>query len=226
MIPWPPGNDTRPLPLVYLIGDSIRGSYQRLIEALFGKQATVDGPRDNSFDSANIRRRLDEWLAGTLPNALALNCGLHDVRRARPDGNLQVPLEAYLENLDGIMGRIVEHAIPRPLWVTTTPVNETVHNANREYDRFNADIDRYNAAALSLALRHGWEVVDLHGVILGGPADRFLAADGVHLNDNGRLAAAGALLPALRERIDACLGLEAHRRSESHVQFSVGYRLE
>jgi len=214
-------------PTLFLVGDSVRGSYQSLLQALFGAQAKVRGPRDNAFDSANTRRRLGEWLGDLQPSVITLNCGLHDIRRNRESGIRQVELEDYRANMDGVIthAKGIKHC--SVFVVTTTPVLEDLHQASRDYDRLNADVDAYNAVLCDLADRHGGlPVIDLHSAIAGGPVARFISHDGVHLNDAGRLAAASAVAKILRPRVDEALGLSGWDAQEAAVQNSLSFRLE
>jgi lysophospholipase L1-like esterase len=137
-----------------------------------------------------------------------------------------VELEDYRANMDGVIthAKGIKHCSVSV--VTTTPVLEALHQASRDYDRLNADVDAYNAVLCDLADRHGLPVIDLHSAIAGGPAERLISHDGVHLNDAGRLAAASALAKTLRPRVDEALGLSGWDAEEAAVQNSLSFRLE
>ena len=82
-----------------LVGDSIRLGYApRVAERLTGK-AVVISPPENGGDSANVLAHLDEWVIRLKPDVVHLNCGLHDLKRAKNDGRHQVELDRYKENL-------------------------------------------------------------------------------------------------------------------------------
>jgi lysophospholipase L1-like esterase len=128
--------------------------------------------------------------------------------------------------MDAILAKAGRITGCRLFVVTTTPVIEALHQASRDYDRLNADIDIYNAVLCDLAARHGLPLIDLHKAIAVGPAARLIAHDGVHLNDAGRLAAASILATTLRPCVDEVLGLSGLAAQEAAVNNSLSFRLE
>src|SRR3954451_17989784 len=87
------------LPKVVLIGDSIRMGYApKVAERLAGKAGVISSP-DNGGDSANVLANLDEWVVRQKPDVVHLNCGLHDLKRAKQDGRHQVEIDGYIDNL-------------------------------------------------------------------------------------------------------------------------------
>jgi len=65
---------------VVLIGDSIRLGYQETVAQELAGRAQVWGPPENSGDSVNVRRHLEEWVLSRRPTVVHLNCGLHDIK--------------------------------------------------------------------------------------------------------------------------------------------------
>jgi len=163
------------LPRLYVLGDSISIHYGPWLEAALRGNMTYDrkgglvGDLDdpegaNGGDSRRVlsylKRRRQE--GGFSADFLLLNCGLHDVRRnPGSDGN-QVPLPEYRENLKAIASVSAEMKL-RVIWVRTTPVCDEVHNARTQsFQRYEADVGRYNREADTLMAGLGVAVIDLH----------------------------------------------------------------
>lgn len=214
------------LPSIFLVGDSVRGSYQGLLAALFRGEAKVSGPRDNSFDSRHTRERLSRWLGEERPDIITWNNGLHDIRRNRSTGAHQVERAEYAENIDAIAGLLLALAPGKVIWLTTTPVVESWHQLARDYDRLNATIDDYNRIAGEIVSRYGIPVIDLHGVIASGPVETLLVKDGVHLNDRGRLLAAATIAEKIRPWLNVLLGRGEEGDVHAQVQASMSVQVE
>lgn len=171
---------------VILIGDSIRIGYQGEATNGLADVAYVWGPDENCRDSNNVLGQLDHWVLKRDCDVLHLNCGLHDIKRAKGGEVNQVPLEKYRENLTRIFQRIRD-AKPDTtiIWATTTPVIERLHNAERDFDRYEQDVADYNAAAREIARSFGLLINDLHGVVERADKGKILLNDGVHYTDDG-----------------------------------------
>jgi len=171
---------------VILIGDSIRQGYQGEATNGLADAAYVWGPDDNGGDSSNVLAHLDEWVLRRDCDVLHLNCGLHDIKRAKGGETNQVPIEQYRGNLRQIFQR-VRDAKPNTtiIWATITPVIEKLHNAEREFDRYEADVAAYNTAAREVAGRFNLIVNDLNAVVERAGKGKILLNDGVHYTDDG-----------------------------------------
>ena len=183
------------LPRVVLVGDSIRLGYApRVAERLAGK-AVVISPPENGGDSANVLAHLDEWVIRQKPDVVHLNCGLHDLKRSKKDGHHQVELDRYAENLRRIVARIREGTDAALVFADTTPILDERHaRRGADFDRTEADVRRYNAAAVAVMGELGVPVHDLHWVVEQGGPETMLGPDGTHYTAAGsdRLAEAVA----------------------------------
>ena len=183
------------LPRVVLVGDSIRLGYAaRVAERLAGK-AVVISPPENGGDSANVLAHLDEWVLRQKPDVVHLNCGLHDLKRSKTDGHHQVELDRYAENLRRIVARIREGTDAALVFADTTPILDERHaRRGADFDRTEADVRRYNAAAAAVMGELGVPVHDLHWVVEQGGPETMLGPDGTHYTAAGsdRLAEAVA----------------------------------
>jgi dienelactone hydrolase/lysophospholipase L1-like esterase len=180
---------------VVLVGDSICLSYApRVAERLSGR-AIIINPAENGGDSTNVLGHLDEWVIRQKPDVVHLNCGLHDLKRSKADGRHRVELDRYVENLRRIVARIREGTNASLIFADTTPILDERHVRRGEgVDRTEADVLRYNAAAVAAMRESGVPVNDLHWVVEHGGRETMLGPDGTHYNAAGsdRLAEAVA----------------------------------
>ena len=82
-----------------------------------------------------------------------VNCGLHDLKRAFGAAS-EVPLDEYERNVRQILQRL-QRELGVVVWATTTPVDENWHHQNKGFDRLEADVEAYNAAARAVAVDLG-----------------------------------------------------------------------
>ena len=184
------------LPRVVLIGDSIRLGYApRVAELLSGRAVVISLP-ENGGDSGNVLAHLNEWVDRQKPDVVHLNCGLHDLKRFKTNGHHQVELDRYTVDL-----RQIRH--PHPcrdrcrglVFANTTPILDERHaRRGADFDRTEADVRRYNAAATAIMNEMGVPVHDLHWVVEQGNSETMLGPDGTHYTAAGsdRLAEAVA----------------------------------
>jgi dienelactone hydrolase/lysophospholipase L1-like esterase len=183
------------LPKVVLIGDSIRMGYAPLVAQSLAGKARVVSAAGNGGDSANVLAHLDDGVVREQPDVVHLNCGLHDVKRDKTDGRYQVGLEPYVANLERIVARVRGETAASLVFATTTPILDERHAQRKaSFDRFEADVARYNAAALAVMRAAGVPVHDLHWVVEQAGVAAALGPDGTHYTPDGnaRLAAAVA----------------------------------
>ena len=200
--------ETEDASIVYLIGDSISVNYGTYLERLLpqrfrlmrrsgDKEAleNLDIPQgSNSGDSAAVLEFVrDRFSAGAcFPKLLLWNCGLHDIKRDRKTGALQVPLDAYRCNLTAMV-EILNASGIRSAWVRITPVDDVIHNQRHhlEFHRFASDCDAYNATADQVMQDHEVPVIDLYGFTRQLGSGDVLYCDHVHFHEEiSRLQAA------------------------------------
>jgi lysophospholipase L1-like esterase/dienelactone hydrolase len=183
------------LPKVVLLGDSIRLGYAPLVAKRLAGKARVVSPAANGGDSANVLKNLDEWAIREEPDLVHFNCGLHDLKLSKSGRQHQVALAAYERNLRQIVARIRQETSAAIVFANTTPIHDERH-ARRvaDFDRSEADVRRYNAAAAAVMREAGVVVNDLHWVVEQGGVERLLDQDGTHYTPAGyeRLAEAVA----------------------------------
>ena len=172
------------LPLVVLIGDSIRMGYQDHVISQLAGRAEVWGPEENGGDSRNVLTHLDQWVLARQPDLVHVNCGLHDLKRAFGEES-EVPLAEYGRNVRQILQRLQRELDGAVVWAATTPVDETWHHQNKGFDRLEADVEVYNAGARAVAVDLGVPIDDLFAIVEREGKARLLTQDGVHFTEEG-----------------------------------------
>ena len=170
--------------LVVLIGDSIRMGYQDHVASELADRAEVWVPEENGGDSRNVLAHLDQWVFSRQPDLVHVNCGLHDLKRAF-GAESEVPLDEYERNVRQILQKLQRELNGAVVWVSTTPVDENLHHQNKGFDRLEADVDAYNAAACAVAEDLGVPIDDLFAVVEREGKARLLTQDGVHFTEEG-----------------------------------------
>lgn len=163
-----------------LIGDSIRAGYQDTVREQLRGAVEIWEPAENGGNSRNVLAHLDAWAISRSPDVIHINCGLHDLRRQFGQDDPAVPLQEYGENVRAILTRLQSETDATVLWASTTPVNEVWHHNKKRFDRFEADVDAYNAAARGIACELGIQINDLFSVVRKVGRDNLLQPDGVH----------------------------------------------
>lgn len=196
---------TDDLPVVVLIGDSIRIGYEPFVtERLQGKARVVSPGEENGGDSANVLRGLDRWVIEHRPAVIHFNCGLHDIKVDRSTQKHQVEANAYRANLRQLRERLERETSARLVFATTTPVLDTRHQANKPFDRREADVESYNAIAREV-LTSGLGPVainDLHAEAKKVGLESALRNDGVHFTPAASKALAGAVAAAIEKALE------------------------
>jgi len=186
------------MPLVIVIGDSIRMGYQRFVQEELCDEAEVWGPTQNGGTSANVLAHLNEWVIDRNPDILHLNCGLHDIKKEFGAKDNNIPLEEYKQNVEQILQRILEENKARVIWAMTTPVNEEWHHERKGFDRFEADVEAYNREAIQIAQKLGVQINNLYEVVMKAGRDGLLQKDGVHFTEEGSALLGQAVAGAVR----------------------------
>lgn len=173
------------LPKVVLIGDSIRLGYTAPVAKRLEKIAQVISPEPNGGDSANVLAHLDEWALRGRPVLVHLNCGLHDLKRDKKTKQFQVSLEQYQANLREIITRVRASGAAL-VFANTTPIDDERHaKRGAEFDRTEAEVRRYNAAAERVMRDAKVPVHDLHWLVERRGAQKLQLPDGTHYTPEG-----------------------------------------
>jgi lysophospholipase L1-like esterase len=159
-------------------------------------KAQVVGPSDNCQYSLFTLSSMPRWI-GALgsPDIVRWNNGIHDAGHNPGRSPMQIPIDAYRENLGFILKRLMSHT-EKIIWATTTPVHPDRTFKDTEWAWRNEEIDQYNKVALDLMKSEGIPVNDLHALVRDN-ADQLLSDDMLHLSKAGQEACAKAAVTAI-----------------------------
>jgi lysophospholipase L1-like esterase len=191
----------KPLPKVVLIGDSIRIGYAPFVAERLDGKAIVVSPKPNGEDSGNVLRNLDEWVIKEKPDVVHINTGLHDLKLK--GSTYQVPLLDYEKNLKMILDRIQKETNASVIFATSTPIVDTLHAQRKVgFDRFDADVQKYNDAAVAVMKQAGVPINDLHELVEGRGKEQLISSDGTHYTPEGYEVLAGAVTESIRRSLE------------------------
>ena len=188
------------LPRVVLIGDSIRMGYAPFVAKRLDRKAIVISPAPNGQDSGNVLRNFEEWVLNERPDVVHINAGLHDLKLK--DKSYQVPLVEYEKNLRTILERIQKETKAKIIFATTTPILDNLHaRRNAGFDRLEADVLKYNIAAVSIMKEVGVPINDLHKLVEGAGKEKLISSDGTHYTQEGYEILAAAVTDSILGRL-------------------------
>jgi putative membrane-bound dehydrogenase-like protein len=182
-------NDPNALPVVILLGDSIRMNYQQTVVAELKGKATVWAPKENCKHTAFVLENLEKWVKGRNASVVHINVGLHDMFLSSSTDQPRHSLEVYETNIRAIFAKLKELTDAKIIFALTTPVIESRQAASEGYKRIvrrAADVVKYNAKVTQIADAAGIEVNDLHALSTRvGTHDILRESDGIHLSKIG-----------------------------------------
>lgn len=179
---------------VRLVADVLRAVYpERRLHAV---NAGIGGNR-----SIDLPPRLERDVLVHHPDVVTLSIGINDVWRAldSPGLGLDVPLPVYRDTVAGVLDAILA-AGARPIVLTSSVIGEDLDSSG------NAMLAPYNDTLRALATERSVTVAEVNAAfrrVLAAPHPPTLTTDGVHLNHQGNVVLALAVLQALGVRIDA-----------------------
>jgi len=190
----------KPLAKVVLIGDSIRIGYAPLVAKRLEGKAIVVSAKPNGEDSGNVLKNLQEWVIKENPDVVHINAGLHDLKLK--DAAYQVPLAEYEKNLKMILERIQKETHAKIIFATSTPILDNLHAQRKAgFDRLEADVQKYNTAAVAIMKQAGVPIDDLHKRVEDGGKEKLIGPDGTHYTPAGyemlAEAVTNSILPSL-----------------------------
>lgn len=156
---------------ILLLGDSIRLGYNGYVKEAFDGVAEVYAPNENCAFSQYMLRWVNEWKKKEgYPDDIDLihwNVGLWDVLRILEDDTFTAP-EYYSETLKRLEKRLrVLFPKAKQVFATSTSVVEELYEP--PYQRYNADIEKFNAIARETLLPLGVSIDDLYAVTKNAP---------------------------------------------------------
>lgn len=158
--------EERGLPRVLIIGDSISIGYTEPLREILAAEAVVEHNTGNARHSRYGLENLDKWLGDTKWDVIHFNFGLHDLKYvdtkgenapSAAEGTIQIGVEEYEKNLEGIVKRLQQTGA-RLIFATTTAYPDRPTGPLRNLQ----DLGIYNAAALRVMTAHTVPVNDLY----------------------------------------------------------------
>ena len=148
---------------VLLIGDSIRMGYDKAVKASLAPYADVYFPDENCRFACYVLRYLHEYrdLApeGKV-DVLHWNAGLWDCLHLFEE-EAQTPLEVYGCYIDRICRRI-KKLFPGCKVIFATSTSVLSEKMDKDFKRYNEEIEAYNACAVDIVKKYGFVVNDLY----------------------------------------------------------------
>lgn len=165
---------------VLLMGDSIRGGYDKSVKASLEGKAEVCYPSDSGRFAAYTLRILSdtkEQLKLDKVDVIHWNAGLWDcLRQFGEEPN--TPIEMYEYFIDRVCKRI-KFLFPDAKVVFATSTKVLEHRLNKNvFCRYNSEIDVYNEVAVKVVKKYGFFVNDLNAVSKSLPEEAH--SDAVH----------------------------------------------
>lgn len=164
------GEESKKLPQVLIIGDSISNGYTKPLREMMHGVADILHNPGNAQHSGFGLEHLEDWLGDVQWDVIHFNHGLHDLKyvdddgkntRSRETGHIQIPLKAYRKNMDAIVKRLKQSGA-KLIFATTTPFPDEPAGPLREAKQ----VKRYNRVALRIMKKYEVTVNDLHGFAL------------------------------------------------------------
>jgi len=186
---------------VLLIGDCIRRDYQSTVQDELADIAEIWGPKETIKTTRDVLENLDMWLLNEKPDLFHFNCGLHEIRRFRPDDPQTVPLLKFKENLQEIFRRIKD-ANTLVTWAHTTPIFHERRDKINTFGRKEMDVVAYNAAAVEVADKFDVPIADLHRVTIENGMERYMARNGLHFTPEGYVLLGKAVAHVIRNHLE------------------------
>ncbi len=195
---------------VLILGDSISIGYTPIVQKMLADEMVVlrpmakNGKAENCSGTTSGVANIDRWLQidGGKWDVIHFNWGLHDLKHMKADGKTmsglatdppQATVEVYEKHIREIVAKLKATGA-RLVFATTTPAPD---GAMKVY-RTDADVVRYNDAALRVMKENSIAVNDLYSFAKPQLADIQIQPANVHFTPKGSEALAGEVVKSLR----------------------------
>lgn len=201
--------ESTPAKRLLILGDSISIGYTPYVQKMLAGEMTVlrpmRGPRaencsGTTYGVPNVRRWLE--IDGGKWDVIHFNWGLHDLKHMKADGKTasdqagdppQATVEVYEKQLREIVAALKTSGA-RLVFATTTPVPDEPMKVYRS----NADVVRYNEAALRVMKENGVAVNDLYSLVRPRMKELQIQPANVHFTPAGSEVLAAEVVKAVR----------------------------
>ncbi|MBR5518480.1 MAG: hypothetical protein IKV86_05565 [Clostridia bacterium] len=162
-----------------LIGDSIRMGYDKSVKKTLEGKANVMFPAENCRFASYVLRYFHEYLKsfeGEKVDVIHWNAGLWDCLRLFEE-EPHTPVEVYAYYIERICIRI-KKLCPDASVIFATSTSVLSEKMDKDFKRYNEEIEKYNQAAVNVVKKYGFKVNDLYAVSVSLPEDAH--SDPVH----------------------------------------------
>lgn len=197
---------------VLILGDSISMGYTPVVQKMLADEMVVLRPMrgarmENCSGTTYGIANIDRWLQieGGKWDVIHFNWGLHDLKHMKADGKTasdlatdppQVTVEVYEKQLREIVAKLKASGA-RLVFATTTPVPDE----RMKVYRSNADVLRYNEAALRVMKDNGIAVNDLYTLVKPRMKELQIQPANVHFVPTGSEVLAAEVVKAIRSAL-------------------------
>lgn len=162
-----------------LVGDSIRQGYDKSVKKTLEGKVNVIFPEENCRFASYVLRHFHEYLGdikGENIDVVHWNAGLWDCLRLFEE-EPHTPIDVYAYYIERICIRI-KKICPNARVVFATSTKVLSEKMDKNFKRYNEEIEKYNDAAVEIVKKYGFEVNDLYSVSATLPEEAH--SDAVH----------------------------------------------
>lgn len=164
---------------VLLIGDSIRMGYDKATKKTLEGKANIYFPAENCRFASYVLRYIHEYKSlvkdGDV-DVIHWNAGLWDCLRLFEE-EPHTPIDVYAYYIDRICLRIKKF-FPKTKVIFATSTRVLSEKMDKDFKRYNEEIEKYNKVAVDVVKKHGFTVNDLYAVSAALPDEAH--SDPVH----------------------------------------------
>lgn len=195
---------------VLLIGDSIRRGYDKSVRKTLENKANVIFPEENSRFAAYLLRNFHEYLKenkGVHIDIIHWNAGLWDCLRLFEE-EPHTPIDVYVYYMERVCVRI-KKLCPDAHVIFATSTSVLSEKMDKDFKRYNEEIEKYNQVAVEVVKKHGFEIDDLYTMTRNLPESahsdpvHYYTSEGTRAFTNQVLSYIGPAL-GIDEKLEYC----------------------
>ncbi len=148
---------------VLLVGDSIRMGYDKSVRKSLEGKANVYFPNENCRFASYLLRYIQEYkdlVSDGNVDVVHWNAGLWDCLRLFEE-EPHTPIDVYAYYIDRLCVRI-KKAFPEAKVIFATSTSVLSEKMDKDFKRYNEEIEAYNNVAVNVVKKYGFEINDLY----------------------------------------------------------------
>ena len=162
-----------------LVGDSIRMGYDKSVKKTLEGRVNVFFPGENCRFASYLLRSFHDYLGdvkGEEVDVVHWNAGLWDCLRLFEE-EPHTPIDVYVYYIERLCIRI-KKICPNARVIFATSTSVLSEKMDKNFKRYNEEIEKYNDAAVKVVRKYGFEVNDLYALSVTLPEEAH--SDPVH----------------------------------------------